>query len=340
MTEPTSSSALQAGGDETPVAPERFLMDHGMWHDLMTGQHLYTEDQHRAELDGVTNDAWAALEAAGVKRDGWLSLPEAIGKLATRPTPAAAAGAPINIEEAVSRLEDDIAAGKMGVSTVFTRMRYLLKLAASPIAPAGVPSDERQAFEAWANEGETEGAAEYLTRRFEEGDYRHSVMQRMWNAWQARAVLSAGAPAVPLQPDSSSVHSIADGGQAPSAGLTSQPVGGNTAAPTEVDALLPCPFCGGEASADGVARYADTHEAWFADGTRITEAFFCNCMVCGATSRGMCGHQTREKAIAVWNRRAIQCDGRDGVTGSAASSEAREATSASNGSDGHGKDCA
>jgi hypothetical protein len=36
----------------------------------MTGQHLYTEDQHRAELDGVTNDAWAALEAAGVKRDG------------------------------------------------------------------------------------------------------------------------------------------------------------------------------------------------------------------------------------------------------------------------------
>src|SRR5438105_3793133 len=89
MTKP--NSAPQAGGDETPVAPERFFMDHGLWHDRVSGQHLYTEDQHRAELDAVTNEAWAAVEAAGIKRDGWISLPEAIGKLATRPTPAAAA---------------------------------------------------------------------------------------------------------------------------------------------------------------------------------------------------------------------------------------------------------
>jgi hypothetical protein len=76
--------------------------------------------------------------------------------------------------------------------------------------------------------------------------------------------------------------------------------------PEQTPELLPCPFCGGEASSAGSVKYDDKHEAWFADGTRITEAFFCNCMVCGATNRGLCGFQTREEAIAAWNRRSAR----------------------------------
>jgi hypothetical protein len=74
---------------------------------------------------------------------------------------------------------------------------------------------------------------------------------------------------------------------------------------TTPTALLPCPFCGGEASPDGTARFSGNHEAWFADGTRVTEAFYCNCMRCGANNQSIIGgYQTRDKAIAVWNERA------------------------------------
>lgn len=68
-------------------------------------------------------------------------------------------------------------------------------------------------------------------------------------------------------------------------------------------ALLPCPFCGGEASADGVTRYSKHHEVWFADGTQCREAFFVNCVKCGIRNDGMVGHQTRDNAIAAWNTR-------------------------------------
>jgi len=49
--------------------------------------------------------------------------------------------------------------------------------------------------------------------------------------------------------------------------------------------------------------YGNNHEAWFPDGTRVLSAFFCNCIQCGVTNKGLVGHQTREKAIAAWNRR-------------------------------------
>ena len=67
--------------------------------------------------------------------------------------------------------------------------------------------------------------------------------------------------------------------------------------------LLPCPFCGGEASATGSVRYSENHEAWWPDGSRIQDAFFVNCMACGCDNRAMVGHQTTEAAIAHWNRR-------------------------------------
>lgn len=68
---------------------------------------------------------------------------------------------------------------------------------------------------------------------------------------------------------------------------------------------LPCPCCGYEASADGRVTYGPNNDAWFADGTRIAVAFFCNCPRCGVNNQGIAGgYQTRDEAIAKWNRRA------------------------------------
>ena len=69
------------------------------------------------------------------------------------------------------------------------------------------------------------------------------------------------------------------------------------------DSLACCPWCGGEASATGVIRYSKSHEAWWQDGTQIREAYFVNCMKCGVTNQGLCGHQTPQAAITHWNTR-------------------------------------
>lgn len=75
--------------------------------------------------------------------------------------------------------------------------------------------------------------------------------------------------------------------------------------PSTKVALLPCPFCGGEASAEGRVSYTENHEAWFADGTQVLEAFYCNCMKCGATRQPIVGgYQSRDLAITAWNTRS------------------------------------
>ena len=72
--------------------------------------------------------------------------------------------------------------------------------------------------------------------------------------------------------------------------------------------LKPCPFCGGKATAGGDITYGPKHEAWWPDGSQIEDAYFVNCVKCAVSNIGMCGHQTREKAIAAWNRRAEATD--------------------------------
>ncbi|RWR30484.1 hypothetical protein D2T29_12500 [Sinirhodobacter populi] len=78
------------------------------------------------------------------------------------------------------------------------------------------------------------------------------------------------------------------------------------------EALLPCPFCGGEASPDGCVTYGGNPNAWWADGTPVETAYFCNCIKCGIRNQGIVGgYQTREAAIAAWNTRALPATGQD-----------------------------
>jgi len=78
----------------------------------------------------------------------------------------------------------------------------------------------------------------------------------------------------------------------------------------EREMLLYCPFCGGEASSNGKvnhhnsSRKKEHQNTFWKDGTPVDEAFFCNCIECGVTNKGIVGHRTREEAIAAWNRRA------------------------------------
>ncbi|WP_158247940.1 Lar family restriction alleviation protein [Paracoccus sp. SY] len=69
--------------------------------------------------------------------------------------------------------------------------------------------------------------------------------------------------------------------------------------------LLPCPFCGGEASAEGYQRWTKPcPDMTWSNGEPVTEAYFCNCPSCGvANTVSDVGHQTRADAIAAWNRR-------------------------------------
>lgn len=72
------------------------------------------------------------------------------------------------------------------------------------------------------------------------------------------------------------------------------------------DKLEPCPFCGGEASDAGHIKYNHTlPDTWWEDGSPIKEAFYVNCMRCGAVSRSgiVAGYQTKAEAITAWNQR-------------------------------------
>ena len=69
--------------------------------------------------------------------------------------------------------------------------------------------------------------------------------------------------------------------------------------------LKPCPFCGGEASPNGVVRRSSSEDLRWADGSECFEAFHCNCMVCGVGNGGIAGgYQTKDEAIMRWNTRA------------------------------------
>lgn len=69
--------------------------------------------------------------------------------------------------------------------------------------------------------------------------------------------------------------------------------------------LLPCPFCGGEASDAGYAKFSPPlKDAWWDNGEEISEAFFCNCTRCGVSNQGnIAGYRTQEQAVKAWNRR-------------------------------------
>lgn len=71
----------------------------------------------------------------------------------------------------------------------------------------------------------------------------------------------------------------------------------------QLSPLLPCPFCGSQASDAGTVRYSERHAK--NEGWDQVEFYFCNCPSCGVSNVGVVGHQTRERAVAAWNRRAL-----------------------------------
>jgi hypothetical protein len=151
----------------------------------------------------------------------------------------------------------------------------------------------------------------------------------------ARAVLSAGAPAVPLlDSDSSSSHLAAPGSTAPSALTVGTPPW------ISVDERMP--EAGTECLVHGPKHWLDCQpfikiDCW--DEQREAPVSWSSQTV----SIGLGWNDSVFDEVTHWMPLPpppVQCDGRAGVTGSAASSEAREATPASHGTDGHGKDCA
>lgn len=65
-------------------------------------------------------------------------------------------------------------------------------------------------------------------------------------------------------------------------------------------ALKPYPFCGGDA-ANGTVRYSKStirEQLW-----RQDTFHFINCVACGASNKGLTGHNTPDAAAAAWNRR-------------------------------------
>lgn len=73
--------------------------------------------------------------------------------------------------------------------------------------------------------------------------------------------------------------------------------------PVSEVALLPCPFCYGEASFN-IVRYGEkavAEQGWYQD-----EFHGVNCIICGVNNIGIRGHDTKDEAAEAWNTRASQ----------------------------------
>lgn len=81
---------------------------------------------------------------------------------------------------------------------------------------------------------------------------------------------------------------------------TIEPQRGEASRHAQPGPLLPCPFCGGEASL-GTIRYSSAtirEQHWGQDTFHKV-----NCIRCGSDNLGLVGFATRELATEHWNRR-------------------------------------
>jgi hypothetical protein len=321
MTEPTSSSALQAGGDETPVA--------------LTDEQAHAIHSHPLVRDCLLRyvDRPCDSEAADVVRVIY-NAANGIMLGVTRPTPAAAAGVPSETAWLVEYSGKMLAALGLKGMNAGEAIQYLaVRNKGYGAGELMLHADPNLALR-FARKQDAEAALTLYAGASDQsvawiGNYL-SAQEHMWPAASpvapagvpTGAVLSAGAPAVPLQDEQDSVH-LADNGSSRALRAASQE--------SPRPEMKLCPFCG--YAQCGVIPDADE------DGPM----YHGYCAACD--TEGPVVYSTAIKmaaeadAIAAWNRRPVQCDGRDGVTGSGASSEAAKPL-ASSGSDGHGKDCA
>lgn len=58
-------------------APTRFFMEHGLWHDRVTGQHMYTQDQYDEESRAAREDGRHDAAQEDAKRLDFMSQHEA-----------------------------------------------------------------------------------------------------------------------------------------------------------------------------------------------------------------------------------------------------------------------
>jgi hypothetical protein len=382
MTKP--NSALQAGGDETPVA----LLPFAILDDELTALLRFHETCMDSQAYDVPKAMMQRLATIGLVRRVTASMYEAttfglsvINGDFTRPTPAAAAEVPtgyvlVPVEPTGAMLEAASVKFQQTVNSLggfwAKTAAYKAMLAASPVAPAGVPKLSDLAIEKIAGDhGSRWRGPDEEGWNFD----KHALLDF------ARAVLSAGAPAVPMQ---DSVHShLADNGSSRALRAASQETP-RPVADGESNARRVIRECGGIVHSDGniffTNRYQFEHAASLLCGT-ATVAVPSALTVGTPLSWQPIETAPKDRAFLAWVDDAIrvvrwgktshvpmygfcladqgaedfdlcepthwmplppppvQCDGRDGVTGSGASSENAKPL-ASSGSDGHGKDCA
>jgi len=77
---------------------------------------------------------------------------------------------------------------------------------------------------------------------------------------------------------------------------------------TTTDALLPCPFCNGEAHIGTVTYSRPLEDVTWDDGSPVLKTYYGHCAVCAVGHRnGIAGgYPTEQAAIAAWNRRTGQ----------------------------------
>jgi hypothetical protein len=195
--------APQPSADRAPAdgAPERFYMDHCVWHDRETGQHLWTQDQY--------DEQWRDMYKAGQEHAaiGYNMLG---GRVITAPTAAPADGAGVkflSLEQQAGLLTSWLKSGACaqvdGQKLRDDILQWLQNGVISPAAPAAgdSPSPQPGVDEAIADDPDDDPV---FTKWREDSGVDVGDKWVAWSAWcgalALRAALTRRAPPAMCQP--------------------------------------------------------------------------------------------------------------------------------------------